>query len=101
MLCSTLLFGKPFLSPTNQQRTVYVHYDCDLDRGTGYWAVEEEIGQEGFVQEFEETVWVHEEASDAWVARHFKGGRRLLTGSKRGKRKGSRSRKWTKFSSQL
>ena len=47
-----------------------------LDGSAGYWAVEEETGQEGFVQEFEDTFWVHDEASDAWVARHFKGGRK-------------------------
>ena len=38
---------------------------------------DEETSQEGFVQEFVDIFWVHAEASDAWVARHFKGGRRL------------------------
>ena len=40
------------------------------------------------MQEIEDTFWVHDEASDAWVARHFKGGRRLVKCSRQGKRKG-------------
>ena len=49
----------------------------ELEGSTGYWVADAETGQEGFVQEFEDIVWVHDEASDAWVAQHFKGGRRL------------------------
>ena len=42
---TTLLFA-----PTRQQQIIYVQDYGDLDCGTGYWAVEEETGQEGFVQ---------------------------------------------------
>ena len=81
---------KPSFRPTNQQRTFYSQDYGDLDGSSGYWATEEETGQAGFVQEFEDTFWVHDEASDAWVARHFKGGRRLIKGSRKRKRKASK-----------
>ena len=48
-----------------------------MEGSTGYWAGEEDTGQEGFVQDFEDIFWLHDEAADVWVARHFKGGRRL------------------------
>ena len=51
--------------PTNKPRAFYVQDYGDLDGSTGYWATEEETGKEGFVQEFEDTFWVHDEASDA------------------------------------
>ena len=34
-----------------------VQYYCDLDASAGYRATEEEIGQAGFVQDFEDVVW--------------------------------------------
>ena len=37
--------------------------------------------------------WVRDEASDAWAARQFKGGRRLTKGSRQGKRRGLYKRK--------
>ena len=83
----------PSFRPTGQQRTFYVQDYGELDSSTGYWAVEEETGQEGFVQAFEDTFWVHNEASDDWVARYFKGGRGLIKGSRKGKRTGSK--RWT------
>ena len=55
-----------------------MQYYGDLGGCSGYWAAEGEIGHEGFFKEFEDTFWVHDEASDVWVARHFKGGRKLI-----------------------
>lgn len=75
MLCrrhlTTLLFA---VQPTTN---FFVQYYRELEVRTGYWAADEEIGQEGFVQSISDIVWVHDEAADAWVARHFQGGRRL------------------------
>ena len=77
----------------NPQRTFHVQDYGDLDGSTGEWATEEEASQEGVVQEFEDDSWIHDEASDAWVARHFGGGQRLVNGSRQGKREGTRTGK--------
>ena len=42
--------GNPSARPSNQQRTFLVQYYGELEGSTGYWAAEEETGQEGFVQ---------------------------------------------------
>jgi hypothetical protein len=36
-----------------------------LEGSTGYWAADEDTGQEGFVQEIEDILWVHDEVADA------------------------------------
>ena len=72
---TTLLFRS-----SNKQKTFLLHDYGELEGSTGYWVAEEETGQEGFVQEFEDICWVHDEAADVWVARHFKGGRRVTKG---------------------
>ena len=44
----------PSFRPSSQPRTFLVQCYGELEGSTGYWAVEEETGQEGFVQEFED-----------------------------------------------
>ena len=73
-----------------RRRPFLVQEYGELEGSTGYWAADEETGQEGFVQEFEDIFWVHDEAADPWVARLCKGGRRL---TKKGFRKGIRKGK--------
>ena len=63
----------PSFRPSNQQKTFLVQDSGELDGNTGYWATDEETGQEGFVQEFDDICWVHYEISDAWIARQLKG----------------------------
>jgi hypothetical protein len=67
----------PSFRPSSQQKTFLVQEYGELEGSTGYWAVEEDTGQEGFVQEFEDIFWTHDEVADAWVARRFKCGSRL------------------------
>ena len=43
----------PSFCPSNQRRTFFVHDYSEFEGTTGYWAIEENIGHEGFVQEFE------------------------------------------------
>ena len=43
-------FDNPSFRLFNQQRTFLVQEYGELEGSTGYWAVEEETGQEGFVQ---------------------------------------------------
>ena len=44
----------PSFRPSNQQKTILVQDYGDLEGSTGYWAADEDTGQEGFVQEFED-----------------------------------------------
>ena len=60
--------------PSNQQKTFLVQAYGELEGSPGYWAAEEETGPEGFVQEFEDIFWTHDEVADDWIARRFKGG---------------------------
>ena len=83
----------PSFRPSNQQRTCFVHDYGAMEGTTGYWDIEEETGHGGFVHEFEDIFWVHDEGSDVWAARHVKGGRRLNKDFRKGKRKGARSGK--------
>ena len=64
------------------------------------WTAAPVIGQltkkqvkKAFVQEFDDIFWVHDEVSDAWIARRFKGGRRLTKGPRKGRRKGTKGGK--------
>ena len=84
----------PSFRPSNQPRPFCVHDYGELEGAIGYWATEAETGQGGFVQEFEDIVWVYDVLSDAWAARHFKGGRRLNKGFRRVNRKVSK--RWNK-----
>ena len=86
----------PSIRPTNQQRTFYVQDYGDLGGSTGYWAAED-TRQVGVVQEFEDTFWVHDETSDAWVPRHLNGGRRWSKVQEKGNRK--RLQRWTRSTS--
>ena len=67
LLGTTLIFAHQ----TNHEPFFVQDYG-ELEGSTGYWTADEETGQEGFVQEFEDIFWVHDEAADAWVARHYK-----------------------------
>jgi len=51
----------PSFRPSSQQRTFFVHDYGELEGATGYWAIEEETGHEGFAQEFEDIFWIHAE----------------------------------------
>jgi hypothetical protein len=52
LFCAPL--DNPSFRPSNQQRTFLAQEYGELEGNTGYWAVEEDTGQEGFVQDFED-----------------------------------------------
>ena len=72
-----------------------------LDGNTGYWATEQDTGQGGYAQELENVSWTHDEASDAWVARHLRGGWRLVKRSRKGNGKNNQDWKRSTGSFQL
>eukprot|EP00971_Amphidinium_carterae_P107143 2122367-Amphidinium_carterae.1 len=51
---------------------------------------DDEIGKEGFLEEFQDTFWVHDEAQSSWIQRRF-GGRFMRKASSKGKGKGKRN----------
>ena len=57
------------------------------DIHSGYWAEDEETGEVGFLPEFEDVFWVHDDDSFAWVSHHFEG-RKMRRGAAKGKGKG-------------
>ena len=89
----------PSFRPSNQQTTFLVQDYGELEGSTGYWAAEEETGQESLVQEFEDIFWTHDEVVDDWIARRFTGARRLTKGPRKGRRKGAKGGKGAHFCS--
>ena len=77
---------------------------CVLDYGecegsSGYWAMDEETGEEGFLEEYNEVFWTYDETNDAWlnnrvVYRKMTKGKGKGKKGKKGKGKGSKGRKW-------
>eukprot|EP00971_Amphidinium_carterae_P202893 4026367-Amphidinium_carterae.2 len=59
---------------------------------SGYWVEAHETGEEGFLEDFQDTFWVHDETQSFWMQRRF-GGRFLRKGSSKGKGKGKRKGK--------
>ena len=61
--------------------------DVEYDGAFGYWAEEEETGDQGFLDETEDAFWVWNEDEQAFVGRFFSG-RKMRRGRSKGKGKG-------------
>eukprot|EP00971_Amphidinium_carterae_P215597 4279649-Amphidinium_carterae.2 len=59
---------------------------------SGYWVEDDETGEEGYLEEIQDTFWVHDEAQSFWIQRRC-GGRYMRKGSSKGKGKGKRKGK--------
>eukprot|EP00971_Amphidinium_carterae_P301837 5996630-Amphidinium_carterae.1 len=46
---------------------------------SGYWVEDDYTGEEGFLEEFSDTFWVHDEEQSFWIQRRF-GGRAMRKG---------------------
>ncbi len=74
----------PSLRVSGQGRTFYIVDYGDMDQSAGYWVVDEETNEEGFLPEFEDVFWVFDDEVSAWVSRPFSG-RNLRKGYGKGK----------------
>ena len=83
----------PSFRPTNQQNTFYAQDYGDLDAVQETGQLKKRRDMKASCKDQETFCWAHYEGSDAWVVRRFKGGRRLVKGSRTSKDKFARSRK--------
>eukprot|EP00971_Amphidinium_carterae_P141576 2805112-Amphidinium_carterae.1 len=71
------------------QRSFLVIQQGECFGTLGYWVEDDETGEEGFLEEFQDTFWVHDEAQSFWIQRRFGG--RFMRKSKGGKKGTSKS----------
>eukprot|EP00971_Amphidinium_carterae_P192062 3810758-Amphidinium_carterae.2 len=71
----------------SSQRSFLVLQQGECFGTSGYWVEDDKTGEEGFLEDFQDTSWVHDEAQSFWMQRRF-GGRFLRKGSRKGKGKG-------------
>eukprot|EP00971_Amphidinium_carterae_P160115 3173823-Amphidinium_carterae.1 len=69
------------------QRSFLVIQQRECFGTSGYWVEDDETGEEGFLEEFQDTFWVHDEAQSFWIQRRF-GGRFMRKRKGKGKGKG-------------
>jgi hypothetical protein len=86
----------PNLRASGSEMKAFVVLDeGELDGADGYWVEDEETGEEGFLNKFEDVFWTYDDMSWSWVARSFQG-RRMRKGKGKGglkgKGKGSKGR---------
>jgi hypothetical protein len=67
-----------------------------MEGTSGYWVEDDSSGEVGFLREFEDTFWVYDENSYAWIARRFLG-RRVRKGQPKGKEKGKGAKGKSRF----
>ena len=68
--------------PTGRRSFVTFDYG-DLNGFNGYWAMDEE-GEEGFLEESNDSFWTYKEEDDTWTASAFAGGQTCSMGSSEG-----------------
>ena len=78
---------KPMYRSTRASRTFCVVEYGELDGETGYWVEDDDTHEQGFLAEYEDTLWQYDETAFSRVARPVKG-RRLRRGFLKGKAKG-------------
>ena len=67
-----------------------------MDVAQGYWAEDDETGEVGFLDEFEDVFWIHDDCKDTWIANRFRS-RRMRKGNPKGKGKGKGSKGKSRF----
>ena len=50
-----------------------------MDGAHGYWAEDDETGEVGFLDEFDDVFWIHDDHNDSWIANRFRS-RRMRKG---------------------
>ncbi len=77
-------FSNPFLNTRGGGKSFLVVEDGEYEDESGYWAVDEETLEEGFLPEFGETFWIYD--GEAYFGRKLQHGRNLRkTGKGKGK----------------
>ena len=88
----------PSLRTVHAVRSFCVLDDGELDGQTGYWVEDDETGDEGFLPEFDDVLWVYDDKADAWASHRFHG-RRMRRGQPKGKGKGKGKKGRRRFKS--
>ena len=77
----------PNLRSGPTSRSFCVLEDGEMDGLAGYWVEDDDTGEVGFLPEWDDVFWVHDDVSFVWASHHFRG-RKLRRGPPRGKGKG-------------
>ena len=85
LFCSNkTAFNNPFLNSRSSGRSFCIIEEGEYEDESGYWAIDEETQEEGFLPEYGETFWIYDGA--AYYGRRLNHGRNLKkTGKGKGK----------------
>ena len=68
-------FNNPFLNTRTGGRSFFIVDEGEYEEETGYWAVDEDTQEEGFLPEYGETFWIYD--GNAYFGRRLTHGRNL------------------------
>ena len=68
-------------------KVVLRHGRRQLENQYGYWAEDDETGESGFLQAFDNAFWTFDDEAEAWAVRRFQG-RKVRRGAPKGKARG-------------